>query len=513
MNSQIAPNLWGVNNAFEFGRFSAGKAGFAVKRALVPAFLISLFGSFCMHSALACRYNVRETGFVDLGAEPYVLCGYVDGNTPADIKTGLRQISDEVLAESNVIVRVIDTDRQKDHPAMKHFDANDVSGPSAVLISPDGQILRVSITQPGQPFEKVFRAALNRILSSPKRLELLLKVSRAYGVVLLIEGPDAAQNEKAKQAALAAIEQVKSQMELMPKPIAHPPELVVMDSNSLADERILLWSIGLEPKDVNEPHAIIIYGRARWIGPLFKGEQITEDDLASVLFVIGADCECGFDYRWLQGTMLPAKWDQKTHERAVESLGFDPESPMIKMEIGSIIGRGMGGYSYPGMPTGGASGAYGYQELIIEPETDAQAPRAPGGDPQAPPADKPDEEPAEPAQTMAGEPNVVETVLMEQHEPNAARTEIQKIPGPYETASAHGRRAPTKGPRGLAEPNMAPAILETAKPAHRPPGPLAGNPPIRGTYATIRGAAFLVVGVFALVIILGVAILARSRRA
>jgi hypothetical protein len=410
-----------------------------------------------------------------LGTEPYVLCGYVDGDTPADIKTGLQQISDELLAESNVIVRVIDRDRQKDHPAMKHFDANDASNPSAVLISPDGQVLRVSITQPGLPFEKTFRAVLNRILSSPKRRELLLQVSRAYGVVLLIEGPDAAQNEKARQAALAAIEQVKSQMEFLPKPITHPPELVVMDSNSLADERILLWSIGLEPKDVNEPHAVIIYGRARWIGPIFKGEQITEDDLASVLFVIGADCECGFDYRWLQGTMLPAKWDQKTHERAVESLGFDPESPMIKMEIGSIIGRGMGGYSYPGMSPGGAPGAYGYQELIIEPETDVQ-------NPQAPPADEPDEEPVG--------PNLVDTVLMEQHEPNAARTEIQKIPGPYETGSAH---------RGLTEPN-------TAKPAHR-------NPPVRGAYATIRGAAFLVVGMFALVIILGVAILARSRRA
>ena len=152
----------------------------------------------------------------------------------------------------------------------------------------------------------------------------------------------------------------------------------------------------------------------------------------------------------------------------------------------------MGGYSYPGMAPAGAPGAYGYQELIIEPESNVQ-------DAQAPPADEPEEGPAKPAQTMAGEPNLVETVLMEQHEPNAARTEIQKIPGPYETASAHGRQA-------LTEPNMAPAILETAKPAHR-------NPPIRGTYATIRGAAFLVVGVFALVIILGVAILARSRRA
>jgi hypothetical protein len=129
------------------------------------------------------------------------------------------------------------------------------------------------------------------------------------------------------------------------------------------------------------------------------------------------------------------------------------------------------------MSVAGAAGAYGYQELIIEPETDIR-------EMQDPTKDEPEEGPAE--------PNLVETVLMEQHEPNAARTEIQKIPGPYETASAHGRQA-------LTEPN-------TAKPAHR-------NPPIRGTYATIRVAAFIVVGVFALVIILGVAILARSRRA
>jgi hypothetical protein len=50
--------------------------------------------------------------------------------------------------------------------------------------------------------------------------------------------------------------------------------------------------------------------------------------------------------------MLPVKWERKLQEKVAANLGFDPESPMIKMEIGSIVSRGMGGSSYPGVPFG-----------------------------------------------------------------------------------------------------------------------------------------------------------------
>jgi hypothetical protein len=100
------------------------------------------------------------------------------------------------------------------------------------------------------------------------------------------------------------------------------------------------------------------------MGPLFKGEEIDENNLASVLFIIGADCECGFDYRWLQGTMLPARWTDKMQAQVAENLGFDPENPMIKMEISSIIRRGS--YSHPGVP-------FGYQELVVEPDSNTGA--------------------------------------------------------------------------------------------------------------------------------------------
>ena len=316
----------------------------------------------------ACRFNVREVGCVDLGIQPYYLCGYVSQDTPADIVSSFKEISYAALMGSNIEIEMIDVDKQEDHPAMKYLapardpalrESKAGAFPAAVLVSPDGQSLLVPIVEPDRPFKETLSSALDSILCSPKRKEILEQVSKTYGVVLLIEGTDAQENEKASQAASAAIEQISSQMEWLPKPIAHPPVLVVVEQQSLSQEKILLWSLGLDAKEITRPHAVVLYGRARWLGPMFVGEQITEDNLAAILFVIGADCECGLDQRWLQGTMLPAKWDEKLLELAAETLEFDPENPMVKMEISWIVRRGY--YSYPGVPSG-------YHESVADDE-------------------------------------------------------------------------------------------------------------------------------------------------
>jgi len=322
--------------------------------------IISLLGCLPTHSALACRYNVRETGFVDLGIESYYLFGFVGAETPADITSSFKEISYAALMDSNIKVEIVDTNDQKGHPAMKLLDSKPrQSLPCAILLSPDGQSLAVPITEPGKPFKDTLWAAMEKILSSAQRKKILRTVAKAYGIVLLIEGARQQENKNARDAAAAAIELVSSQLEMIPKPVKYPPELVVMKSKAFSREDILLWSFGIEDKEPNEPYAAVLYGRARWIGPLFKGPEITENNLARVLFVVGGDCECGIDYRWLQGTMLPAKWGRNLHKIAVDSLGFDPESPMIKMEMSSIIGRGLGPYYYGGGP-------FGYQELTVE---------------------------------------------------------------------------------------------------------------------------------------------------
>ena len=339
-----------------------------MNKLLKLALAVFLWSFLQSYPAIACRYNVREVGFVDLGIESYFLYGYVDKKTSAEITLSFEQIAYAALLDSNIKFEIIDVNQQKDHPAIKYLDSSQVQTfPSAALVSPDGQTLAVAVTKPGEPFEQTLRSALEDISSSPKRREILQQVSKAYGVVLLIESADAGQNKKAREAARGAIEQIASQMEYLPKPIAHPPAMVEISHESLAREKVLLWSLALDPNDIDQPHAAVLYGRARWIGPMFIGEQITEDNLAAVLFVIGADCECGFDQRWLQGTMLPARWDQKLLSVVAESLGFDPENPMIKAEISWIVRRGYP--AYPGVPLRQAQGmALGYQELVVESE-------------------------------------------------------------------------------------------------------------------------------------------------
>jgi hypothetical protein len=346
--------------------FRAVRAKFYRNRSILSSAVLAVL-LVCGQSQLAsaCRYNVREVGFVDLGIEPYYLFGYISDDTGADTVSKFKQVTDAVFGSSNIVPEIINTDRQKDHPAMKLLDLQQVKSlPAAVLVSPDGQSYPVSITERDRPFEDTLRSAVEEVLSSPKREEILRQVIKTYGVVLLIEGSDAQENQEAKKVASDAIEIISSQMEMLPKPITRPPVLIVLDQKSLSDEEILLWSLGLNGEKISEPHAAVLYGRGRWIGPMFKGEEIDENNLASVLFVIGADCECGLDYRWLQGTMLPARWDEKMQARVAENLGFDPENPMIKMEMSWIARRGS--YSYPGVP-------FGYQELVIEPDSNIGA--------------------------------------------------------------------------------------------------------------------------------------------
>jgi hypothetical protein len=113
----------------------------------------------------------------------------------------------------------------------------------------------------------------------------------------------------------------------------------VLKADSLAREKVLLWSLGLGPTAAPQPRAALLYGTARWLGPLMMGEEISEPNLTGILSIIGADCECGLDISWTLGTRLPVRWDEKVHAQVARALGFDPESPLVKLEAGRIMGR------------------------------------------------------------------------------------------------------------------------------------------------------------------------------
>ncbi len=313
----------------------------------------------CVDPACGCRYNVREIGFIDVGIEPYRLFVYVPQAVGAGEIDDLKNALDAASVDTNIRCEPVPAGVDANHPASRFLSMHGIDNyPAAVMVSPDGPSRRLPLPADAPSLAKAVSLSLEAVLDSPTRRQILEKAADSYGVVLLIEGPQQDRNAAAREAVSDAISYVGEQLEFLPKAIARGPEKVVLDRPSLAGEDILLWTLGLKPEDVNEPCAAVFYGRGRWIGPLFKGELLTDANLLRILSIIGADCECGLDHRWLQGTMLPARWDQSLQQKVAASLGFDPESPMVKMEMVSIIRRGMGGLGDPGAP-------FGYQEIEV----------------------------------------------------------------------------------------------------------------------------------------------------
>jgi hypothetical protein len=387
-------------------------------------------------SAYGCEFIVREVGFIDAGIEPYRLIVYLPEDAPADVPAELQEAMELALDRTNIRFEPVAAGADPNHPALKLAKEHGISRfPAVVLLSPDGQSMPLALSEQEPSLAKAVVAALEKMLVSPVRRQILDEVADTYGAVLLIEGPEAAANAAAREAVSAAIGSIKEQLEYFPKPIKNPPEMVVLDQKSLAAEQVLLWTLRLKPEDVNRPYAAVFYGRGRWIGPLFEGEILTTDNLIQLLAIIGADCECGLDYRWVQGTMLPSRWDEALQQKVTANLGFDPENPMVKMEMISIVRRGMGGFDYPGIPMD-------YREIEVGDDVE-------GFPPQDIEIETPDAE-RETLESPAAQMAPVATVAraeVPRLPPAAASPHPSAVPGPNDTA-LRGESRPSAEPVG-----------------------------------------------------------------
>ncbi len=365
-------------------------------------------------TAVACRYTVRDVGFIDLGASTYRMYVLVRDDTPKTLVETVKQVSYVSLLDTNIELEVVNVDRQKDHPAMQAVeDWRIESFPAAVLSSPHGPTLRLPLLAPGKPAKTAVESCMKRAATSPKREEILRHIVHGYCLVLLIEGKDAARNRRAESAITAAIDEITRIMDQMPKPTKEPPRLVRLPVSQRAREEVLLWCLGIGPDAEPGPRAAVLYGRARWIGPLFEDEAITQERLADLLSLVGSSCECGLDRRFMLGVSLPLRWDERAQKESVKGLGFDPENPMVKVEVSRILSMGPNS----GTQVTGTSGlgVAGYSEQVVEfdtssgqakltPITDAGpvvAPNAPA--PRAPEATAtmPTSTPTPPPQRMA----------------------------------------------------------------------------------------------------------------
>ena len=313
----------------------------------------------------ACRYTVRDVGFADLGNERYTFYCFVDDQVPGARVDQLGQAAAVLFGDANVQFQLVNL-AKGDHPQAKRLTKRTPGVPTGLLLSPDGE-LAWPVNFPADKPDNPEWDFLSSVVSSPTRDELIEKLIPAYAVILFVEGTDAAQTKRARTAVDDAIKAITPLMPQMPKPVDHPPVVVVVPAKRVADESVLLWSLGLDAAPVPEPQAVVLMGRGRRVGQSLRGGLVTRSELQEAMAVVGQDCECGLDRVWMQGERFPLSWGRAERTAAYAELGFDPDNPQVKAEISRIISRGPN--SRPsGMPSSNhfEQLSLGYSEELIE---------------------------------------------------------------------------------------------------------------------------------------------------
>jgi len=309
----------------------------SVRKIFLILFIL-MSNSIYYSTAFGCKYTVRDIGFTDLGSTPYQLYFYVDDHIPEEIVSTFQRIAYAALLEANIVAETINIDQQPQHPAMNYFRSQkSASLPVVILANSYGNQILLPFSYTSENYKEPVWQIIENVVTSPLRKKIIELVANRYGAVLLIEGKNKEKNILAQNAISTAIEDISQVLQIMPKPIKEPPQIMVISQQAFAEEKVLLWSLNVNTEDPNEPQIVILYGKGRRIGPVIKGTDITKENIFSLLAIIGADCECGLDRSIMLGRMIPLRWERKIQSDMVKSLGFDVENPMVKSEMSQIL--------------------------------------------------------------------------------------------------------------------------------------------------------------------------------
>ena len=306
-----------------------------LKRVLILLVLSQQFEAF------GCRFNVRDVGFVDLGSEPYRLYLFVGDEMPTAERESLQSIAVATYYDTNVKAEVLTLGQVRQTEAKVYLPSGFTGEtPTAVLVSPDQQsTLPVPLAKAGKPIMQTAWDGLESVIDSPRRNAVLESVFSNYGVVLIVEGDDAEMNERVRSMANEVVLEIAGKMGDLEKEIQKPPVVEVILAKDVSSEQAFLWSLGIQ-EVLESPQVAILYGRGRMIGPVLRDQRLDRVGLSAVLNTIGLNCECGLDRKWMQGPMVPLKWDRDRKQEIAKQLGFNPESPEIRIEMSQILAKG-----------------------------------------------------------------------------------------------------------------------------------------------------------------------------
>ena len=302
-------------------------------KAIANKRLLLVGGAMVLLVSMACRFNIREIGFAEIAPNPYVLYYFYDGQTKKSEIVQFEKMAEKVFQYSNVKSKTVNI-LDKEDPVLNYLSENkDRKFPTTLLLSPDGTTVEMPVPKNGSSIEGLLRS----IVSSSFRSNIKSMLVRKYAVVLLLTGMNDKENEVASSFAKKDVNELEKIMPRMPKLIKEGPELVVLSRAEMEQETSLLWSLGIDAAKVEQPIAVIIYGRGRIMGDVIPYNEIQTNSIFKLLNIIGADCECGLDRKWMLGKLIPMTWDPHLRTELYGLLKFDVENPMILSEMSQII--------------------------------------------------------------------------------------------------------------------------------------------------------------------------------
>ena len=315
---------------------------FKIQKCWLVECLILLACIFTIDSQ-ACKYTVRDVAFAELDPLRYRLFVITDSGASDEIRARLEKAAMIALDESNVLPEMVNLSKEPDHFAKKYVSEFNIEKlPVAILAYGKGSSLPIKIEATALNAEKNLTELFSNIIASPFRDQLMQKSINTYGTVVVIEGTDAQENVSVLRMADSAVKRMINDMPHLPKTIKGEPSVTVFKRAQFAQEKIFLWHIEAYAAKEKQPAIMISYGRGRQIGKLLKGNEITADRIYKMLSIIGADCECGLPRFWMQGKVYPYRYTEEIRENMARSIGFDPENPLVKIEMKQMVGKGDG---------------------------------------------------------------------------------------------------------------------------------------------------------------------------
>ncbi|MFA6832641.1 MAG: hypothetical protein WCR36_10320 [Bacteroidaceae bacterium] len=289
----------------------------------------------------ACRFTIREIGFSMIAQTNYsVLIVDHKDNWTDTMLASLHKYN----KLSNVHAILLDIDEDKSQLLLRQAKEQGIDFPNCILLGPGNRMFPLVVKfdvakrKGGLFSEKVQKILLPEVLDSPLRKCLRSHFVHELASVVYVEGTDAAMNKKGLGRVREACEKIKNVMPLMPKEVRKAPQIVKIELDHRNQERVLLWSLGMDTLSTS-PQAVVLYGRGRLVGRKVSWSQIQKGMIYKLFSIVGSDCECGLDRKWMLGPQIPLKWDAAMRQEVTSALAFDVDNPSILAEMSRIISQ------------------------------------------------------------------------------------------------------------------------------------------------------------------------------